>query len=153
MYVIVVVLLTRLLRAEMYNTRVRRSVWISTPSSMQYQSRPFSASPVHTSMFFPYQNDLAEVLNTKYLVSSGYPQVTRAGAPGHKEAAREMKPRHSKRSWWWNFKASLYTSLFGGGLVGVFVHIFIASLFAVIGYQVRKQEEYGSYVRLPAEDS
>ncbi|KCZ73844.1 hypothetical protein H311_05196 [Anncaliia algerae PRA109] len=50
-------------------------------------------------------------------------------------------------------KGGLYEALFGGGAWRMVIYLVVAVAFLLIGYQIRKQEEYGSYVRLPTAES
>lgn len=141
-------------RAEFYNTRVRRSIWISTPSGVHYQSQIIPTHNPRAQVFIPYQRD------SRYDIDDAYPLNYRQGTRLNKtkdyrddeEKSSDSDSKHKHRSWMERVRSGLYDALFGGGIARVFVYIVVAALFAVIGYQVRKNEEYGSYVRLPAEE-
>lgn len=146
------VLLIACSRAEFYNTRVRRSIWISTPSGVHYQSHVIPAHNPHTQVFIPYQKDSGYDIDGAYPLN--YRNGTRLDRPDdYRDDEKATDTDHHKPNpWAVRLKTGLYDALFGGGIARVFVYIVVAALFAVIGYQVRKHEEYGSYVRLPAED-
>lgn len=147
----IVTLLLTCMKAEVYNTRVRRSIWISTPAGIQYQSHIIPSHSIHPRMFFPYQRDVTDEVDSAYSTPVAYRGGTKIEKPYYEED--EKKSRKKRRSMLGKIKSGFYDAVLGGGISRIFVYIFVAVLFAIIGYQIRKQEEYGSYVRLPAEDS
>lgn len=148
----IVTLLLTCMRAETYNTRMRRSIWISTPVGIHYQSHIIPSHSTRPRMFLPYQRDVADEVDSGYVAPVMYHGgSTKVERPAYED--EERKGKGKKRSTIEKIKSGLYDAVLGGGITRIFVYIFVAILFAIIGYQVRKQEEYGSYVRLPAEDS
>ncbi|KCZ75829.1 hypothetical protein H311_03183 [Anncaliia algerae PRA109] len=121
--------------AQLYNTRIHRSVWITTPSGLQYHT---SLTPkIVRPTIFVAQNENSEPNDT----FNGEPERKK-----HEDIGKENDTMD-------RMKGGLYEALFGGGAWRMVIYLVVAVAFLLIGYQIRKQEEYGSYVRLPTAES
>lgn len=137
------------LRAELYNTGMRRSIWIATPSGVQqYQSQFIPAHAVHQPMTLPYHKDVEEDFDHTYMSPSRSRYERNVLRPDF----RDIDDRVGRKSTFERLKAGTYDALFGGGFGRIIVYLLVAGIFVVVGYQVRKHEEYGGYIRLPAEE-
>ncbi|RVD92462.1 hypothetical protein TUBRATIS_10290 [Tubulinosema ratisbonensis] len=120
-------------QAQLFNARVHRSIWITTPNGLQYHSAMMPK--VIRPTVFVTQNDNSDMndnLNTE----------------------PESRPDNdSSRGKYEKIKGGLYEAIFGGGIWRIVIYIVVAVAFLIIGYQIRKQEEYGNYVRLPNADN
>lgn len=125
--------LLSLAQAQLLNARVHRSIWITTPSGLQYQTSivPKIIRPT----VFVTQNENSDTNDN-------------LGKDPENRIDRETPDNKYEK-----IKGGLYDAIFGGGVWRIIIYLLVAVAFLIIGYQIRKQEEYGNYVRLPNAES
>lgn len=138
----------------MYGTKIRRSIWITSPSGIQNISNMNIPSPMGFVM--PYKNDDIDYLDRLTPNFHRQPEIL----PPHKSHVKSHKhkshitpdrkePVQKSEDMPRN---SVYNAIFGAGIGRIVIYTVFAMLFVAIGYMIRKREDYGSYVRLPSEE-